>query len=353
MRIKRSLPIVLGVVAIAISVALVVELRKHAPPEAARLLPGADVFVYVNLKWVRTVAAIGQLPPVSHEPDYEQFIQQTGFQFERDLDEAAFAVHYPGNAGTVAAGSSQQPHFSEVFVGRFQVERLRAYLQQKSKSLDTYRATEIFNIPLEGRTVRVAILGVDTVAVSNLDDQLVIRGMVDRSRKLASPFGGPALLRQYYKQVPIASLAWAIAKVGPRTGLPSGFWATIFPRAAMLVVSARFLRALHLRAEAFTGSADDATAIADKVGTYLNLFHSAENAVSPRGGDPDVKAFFDSLRVSQQHDRAVLTAIMPGGFIHKIFVEAPQQIGAPPTGEKPSEPAEQAKPEKQSRSAPK
>ena len=64
--------------------------------------------------------------------------------------------------------------------------------------------------------MRVAILGVDTVAASNLDDPLVIRGIIDRSRKLASPFGGPALLRQYYKEVPFASLGWAVFKIQAR-----------------------------------------------------------------------------------------------------------------------------------------
>jgi len=44
---------------------------------------------------------------------------------------------------------------------------------------------------------------------------MVIRGIVDRSRKLASPFGGPALLRRYYKYVPLASLGWAIFTVAP------------------------------------------------------------------------------------------------------------------------------------------
>ena len=46
---------------------------------------------------MRTLKAIGQLPPVSHDPEYEKFIQETGFQFERDLDEAAFAIHYPSS----------------------------------------------------------------------------------------------------------------------------------------------------------------------------------------------------------------------------------------------------------------
>src|SRR5437660_7743215 len=95
MRIRRRLPILFGVLLVAAAVALVVVLRKHAPPEPARLLPSADGFFYVSLKWMRRANITGQLPPVSHDPEYEQFIQATGFQFERDLDQAAFAIHLP------------------------------------------------------------------------------------------------------------------------------------------------------------------------------------------------------------------------------------------------------------------
>src|SRR5262249_3679595 len=156
---------------------LVVQLRRHAPPEAARLLPTGDAFIYVNLGWIRRVNAIDQLPPVWHDPEYEKFIQETGFQFERDLERAAFSVYYPP-AWTVGKPlpATQQPRFSEVLEGRVQADKLVAYLKKISASVDNYRAVDIFNIPLEGRTLRVAILGVDTVAASNHDDPLVIRG---------------------------------------------------------------------------------------------------------------------------------------------------------------------------------
>jgi hypothetical protein len=91
MRLRRRLPILFGVLLVAAAVALAVFLRKHAPPESARLLPGADGFAYVDLKWIRRTDIVGQMPAVSHDPDYEQFIQATGFEFERDLDQAALA----------------------------------------------------------------------------------------------------------------------------------------------------------------------------------------------------------------------------------------------------------------------
>jgi hypothetical protein len=342
MRIKRSLPILLGVVVIAAAVTLVVQIRKHAPPEPARLLPGADAFLYINLKWVRTVNAVNQLPPVSHDPEYEQFIQETGFQFERDLDEAAFAVHYPVATSSPAHPASMQTRFSEVLIGKIQADRLAAYLRKLTKSVDIYGTKEIYNIPLEGRTVRVSILGVDKVAISNHDDPSVIRGMIDRSRKLASPFRGPAFLRQYYKHVPIASLAWAIVRVEPDRGLFAGNSLFLFPKPAVLLISARYLRALHLKAEAFTASPDDAQQITEKLNAFLTLFHAAESSVTTHGTDADVKTFFESLKVEQQKDRAVLTTTVPPGFLRKVLTEAPSVTAPMAPAESPKTEAPQA-----------
>jgi hypothetical protein len=332
MRIRRRLPIPLAVLLIAAAVALIVTLRKQAPPEAARLLPGADGFFYINLKWIRTFNATGQLPPVSREPEYQKFVEETGFQFERDLDKAAFAIHYPPSWGNGTAGSASEPRFSEIFVGKIDSGRLTAYLKKISSSIDNYRGFDIYNIPFEDRTVRVVLLSYDSVAVSNHPDPGVIRGMLDRSRKLASPFGGPRLLRRFYRQVPLASLCFAILRVQPAEmsslgGL--GSWSLLFPKPAIAVISGRYLRALHLRAEAFTDSEADAQAITEKAAAFLSIFHAAEGSVGIHGTDVDVKAFFDSLKVEQSGDRAILTATVPPGFIQKVLTEAPSNTLEP------------------------
>lgn len=331
MRIRRRLPIPLAVLLIVGALALIVTLRKHAPPEPARLLPGADGFFYVNLKWIRTFAT-GKLPPVSREPEYQSFVDQTGFQFERDLDKAAFAIHYPQSWGGGTGGSAAEPRFSEVFVGKFDSARLSAYLKKVSSSVEDYRGFEIYSIPLEGRTVRVVMLSFNSVAVSNHPNPAVIRGMLDRSRKLASPFGGPWLLRRFYRKVPLASLSFAIFRVMPtEMSSMSGFagWSLLFPKPAVTVVSGRFIRAFHLRAEAFTESEADARAITDKATAFLSVFHAAEVTVGGQGTDQDVKTFFDSLKVEQSGDRAILTAIVPPGFVRKVLTEAPPEAVAP------------------------
>jgi hypothetical protein len=313
-------------------VALIVTLRKHAPPEAARLLPGADGFFYINLKWIRTFNATGQLPPVSRDPDYQKFVDETGFQFERDLDQAAFAIHYPQSWGGGTAGSASEPRFSEVFVGKIDSGRLTAYLKKISSSVDDYRGFDIYSIPLDGRTVRVVVLSYDSVAVSNHPNPDVIRGMLDRSRKLASPFAGPWLLRRFYGKVPLASLSFAILRVQPGMGSFGGLgsWSLLFPKPAVAVVSARYLRALHLRAEAFTNSDADAQSITEKTAAFLSIFHAAEGSVGPHGTDADVKSFFDSLKVEQSGDRAILTATVPPGFLKKALSEASPETTPPP-----------------------
>ena len=335
MRIRRAFPIALAVVAVAAAVTVTVQLRKHAPPEPARLLPGADAFLYANFGWLRRVSS-SQLPAVSHDPEYEQFIQETGFEFERDLDAAAFAVHYPASwrvGGT--GGAAPEARFSEVFVGKFDGERLAGYLKHTAKSVENYNSVNIYTMPVEGRTFRVAILGVDSVAASNHDDPSVIRGMVDRSRRLASPFGGPAFLRRYYKRVQLASPVWAVAHVDPSSP-EFGGWADFLAHPVDVVISASYnplhlpLRtgALHVRAEAWAGSDENARNITDKMNLFLSMFHSAEASVGSPANDADVQALFDSLQIRQEDSRAVLYATLPTSVFRKL-VENPTQMPTP------------------------
>lgn len=337
MRLKRTLPLVLAVLFIAGAVVLAVQLRKHAPPEAARLLPSADAFVYADFSWLHKITS-APLPAVSRDPEYEQFIQQTGFEFERDLESVAVAVHYPAEwPGGGTAGSAPEPRFSEVFVGKFDGERLSAFLKHTASSIESYNSVDIYTIPVENRTFRVAILSVDSVAASNNNDPGVIHGMVDRSRRLASPFGGPALLRRYYKHVPWATPVWAVARVEPSAPAFEG-WSAVFSKAADLVISASYnplhlplhSGALHLRAEAWAGTDEVAHDITDKTGAFLANFHTAELSVGTPGSDADVKMLFDSVQVRQENTRAVLTATLPTGIFRKLLESPSTEPGTSP-----------------------
>jgi len=326
MRLRRRYPVFIGLLIVLAAIAAVVLLRKHAPPEAARLLPGADGFVYVNLQWMRRTDVGSHTPAAQHDPEYDRFIQETGFDFERDLAQAAIAIHYasPENGG--------QTRFSEVLVGRVDGEKLRAYLKKTASSVEDYEHVDVYNIPVEGHTFRIAILGVEVctphlctmVAGSNHPDAEVIHGMIHRSHKMASPFGGPALLRQFYKhvpQLPLPSLGWAIFRVDPTA--PAVNSALSFPGPATLVASVQYLGDVHFRAEAFTQDDTSAQQLSLQANTFLKIFESAEVSVSGPGPDPDFEKAMKSITIDQKNERVVLTAKVPSTLIRKLVAEAP------------------------------
>lgn len=346
-RIVTSLAVLVVLVA---AVALAIFLRKRAAPEPARLLPDADAFVYVNLKPLRTAGLIGQKPPQITDPEYAQFVNETGFQFERDLDEAAFAVHLPEPIVRPGEGVSQNeryPRFSEIFEGHFDNAKVANYFRKAAANTELYRGVEIFSIPLEGRTVRVALLGVGTAAVSNTDGPTAIHGMIDKYKQIALPFGGPPLIRDYYHDVPLATLAWSIGRM-PSSGpadrgnlqLPGGITAQLFlPQGTVVVTSVRYTGSVHIKAEAFTQSEQQAAQVAEKASAFLSIYRGLEQSEQLRGPDPDVKAFFESLKVEQEKDRVVLSATVPQGFVKKMLQE-------PPLGEAPLVPGGEQTPEK-------
>jgi hypothetical protein len=318
-------PLVLLLFLAAIGAALY--LRGQTAPEAARLLPESDAVLYVDLKPLRTFSGFGNTAVV-HDPDYDQFVRDTGFQLERDLDEAAIAVHSPEPAGDPLHPEAKERRFSQVLIGTFDSTKLTHYLHKLATEVERYRDTDVFLIPHEGRKVRVAILTFDTVAVSNTADAANIHGIIDRFRQIALPFRGPTLVRGYYRHVPLGATAWAILQMKAPDGqsvtlpLPNGIGFTL-PKDTVTVASLRYLGSISFKTEAFTTSDADAKKLADSVSNFLNLFHSIENNTDPSGSDKDVKLFFDSIKVEQNGTRAILTADLPIGFVKKIVSEGP------------------------------
>jgi len=189
--------------------------------------------------------------------------------------------------------------------------------------------------------VRVAILGLDTVAVSNLPDSAAIHQMIDKYRAAAWPASGPSLVREHYRQVPLATVAWALAHVPGQPGqapalvLPGGMEMPVHWLAGSTIVgSARYLGALHLRIEALMQSENDARQLAETAQTFLVLLKGAESSTTQSGTDADVKAFFNSLTVEEHGTRVALTATLPQGFIRKALTPPPsppvQVPAAPP-----------------------
>jgi len=304
-------------------VALAFYLLGGAPPRAARLLPEADGAIYVDLRPLRFSGLFSEAAAVVREPEYEQFVRETGFQFERDLDQAALAVHFPS-----PAEGARETRFSEIFMGRWDAARLAAYLRKLAARVEPHGNTEVFLIPHEDRTVRVAILGAGIVAVSNHEDPSMMEAMIDHFRRTAWPYASPAILSANYRRVPIASIAWAILRLPDRrAGRTPGLFGldNALPAGSVIVASIRYTGSMHLQAEAFTGSAQSARSLAEKAGIFLQLYRAVEKNEPAGGPDADVKRLFDNLRLEEHGDRVILSATITPGLVRKALAGSTAQ----------------------------
>jgi hypothetical protein len=205
-RTRRTLWIV---AAVLLLLAVAIFLRSKAPPEPARLLPESDGILYVDLKPFRGFLHKGLKPP-QRVPEYQQFIDATGIDWERDLDRAAIALHRMDNPN----GPNGPVAYSMVLVGKLTGKRLNAWLDAHAASRETYAGHTVYTILVEGRTVRVSRIGYDMVAISNMPTTEQIHSMLDRHSAAALPFAGSTLLAEHYHEVPLLSLAWGVGQIG-------------------------------------------------------------------------------------------------------------------------------------------
>ena len=343
---RRQIWIALTVVLIlAGAVLTAVLLRKRAAPDVVRWLPASDAVLYVNLEPIRLVTDLGKKPPANREPEYEQFVQETGFEFERDLDRAAFAIHY--------GGPGSETRYSEVLQGRFDHSRVSQYLNKLAKgNIERYSDFDVYVIPLEGRTLRVALLGIDTAAVSNNADPAFVHYMIDRYKESALPFAGPPLVRDYYGRVPFGSIVWTIARTPQQPAMQDrsellipGSWSGLLPRGSVVIASARPLTDIHLRAQVIAPNETQARQFAERMGTFLALFKTIDISMDGGGPDPDVKKAFDSFEAKLNKSEVMLTAQVPFAFFKKIVSESPVEI-VPETQKPPGQNAPAAQPKK-------
>lgn len=345
-RTKLSIAIVIVVLVL---LAGAIYLRKEAPPEAARLLPESDGIVYLNLRPLRAATHFEQ-HPVTHAADYQRFIDATGIDVERDLDEAAFALHRMPNAN----GPNGAVAFSEAFIGHFDGRRLTRYLAEIAGAQETYAGHTIYDIASEGRMVRVALLGYDIVAVSNYPSIEMIHSMIDRYRTSALPFSGSSLLSKHYSQVPLLSVAWGIGQIA----LPlSNGGARVMgirvplPVDATLIASLTWIGKLHLRIEEIAPTEAAAADTTESMQTILVLLRSLENAGASKGFDPETRTFLDSINVDRHRNEALLTATVPTALVQR-YLDTPQDLRVIPPAAAGSEPLPATHPRGKSEKSP-
>src|SRR5580658_4766316 len=156
---RRTRRTLLVVAAVVVLLAVAIFLRSKAPPEAARLLPESDGIIYINLSPFRAFFHKDLKPP-ARVPEYQQFVDATGIDWEQDLDQAAIALHRMPDPN----GPNGPVAYSMVLVGKLTGKKLNDWLAANATSRESYEGHTISSIPSENRTVRVTQIGYDMVA---------------------------------------------------------------------------------------------------------------------------------------------------------------------------------------------
>jgi hypothetical protein len=342
---RRTRISLLIVLALLVLLALAVVLRMKAPPEAARLLPESDAIVYLDLKPLRAATHFDpNAPPIDRDPGYQHFLDATGFNWERDLDEVAIALHQMPDPN----GPNGPVAFSAVFQGRIDRRQMEPYLTSLSTGTENYAGQDIFIIPSEDRTVRVTFLGYDMVATSNMPTSEQIHSIIDRYRTAALASSGSSLLDERYGDVPLLSFAWGIGRLGlpfaihpPHTAdpgqiqlkgltLPVPADATFVASIGLeenIAAAIEHTGALHVHLEEITPDASTAAATAQTLQTIVDIYRGLQPALQqssspPSKDDAALQQSIRSLRIDHHSNRVILTGSASADLVRSIFSPA-------------------------------
>ncbi len=309
-RTRRTLLIVAAVLA---ALGIAVFLRSKAPPEAARLLPESDGILYVNISPIRTFFH-KQLKPPDRVPEYQQFVDATGVDWERDLDQVAIGLHRmqdpKGPNGPVA--------YSMVLVGKLTGQRLNAWLDAHASSREVYAGHTIYSIASDGRTVRVAQVGYDMLAVSNFPEPEKIHSIIDRHRTAALPFSGSTLLSHHYHEVPLLALAWGVGQIGlpfSESGVIKVFGVSLpLQDGATIVASATpslpLAGNVRFRVEEIASNEQEASDQAASLATLVTLARGFTAPLGDNAANNALRQLLKTAEVTQKHDRVVVSATL-------------------------------------------
>lgn len=131
-----------------------------------RALPAdASAVIYVDVAELRQGAILKNLAGWSAgatmDPEYKQFVSETGFDYEKDLNRLGITIQ---NMGTAS-------HYFALADGKFDRKRIEGYLR-KNGSSETKNGREVFHlaVSVQGHAVSVAFLSDERIAFTDEAD---------------------------------------------------------------------------------------------------------------------------------------------------------------------------------------
>ena len=321
------------VAGVLLVLAVAVFLRSKAPPEAARLLPECDGIIYFDLKPVRTLLRKDLKPP-QRVPEYQQFVDATGVDWERDLDSAAIALDRMPDPN----GPNGPVAYSMVLTGRLTGKQLNAWLDAHATGREIYAGHTIYSVPSENRNVRVVQVGYDMIAVSNFPTPEKIHSIIDRHRTAALPFAGSTLLSRHYHDVPLLAVAWGVGQIGlpfSESGAIKVLGLSLPLQADSTIIASAtpglpMVNSVHLRVEEIAPDDDKAASQAASLATIVTLARDVSTQLANDTTNNALRELLKTAQITQERNRVIATATLSPAFL-KQFTSGESSFGTPAT----------------------
>ncbi len=295
-------------------------LQRVDMPQPLRLLPDAPAIIYFDLRPLRQAGVFNK--PVAYDPSYAQFIRQTGFNWERNVDQVALGLQ-------PAAGVSRA---TLVLTGRFP-SRLHAWIRQHARRTWMLHGQHFFEIQGLHRPLILTWLGSSELALSNRPAPASLTPLLRRWHRLL-PAPAPALLsdlswtarRQDFFLAAVRPSAWPASLRRQQPGL------NLFQHARRLRLSARSTpHGPKLSLLVQSATAEQARNLAAELATLQQIFlNSGGPSPSERtlsgpqarsaapapdralaAMDPRLRALLTGITVQHAGDRVWLRLVVP------------------------------------------
>jgi hypothetical protein len=160
---------VVALTAVLCSVAILGYQRWKVQNGAARsdalalMPPGASAVLFADFDELRRAPFFAQLyawaPKPQADADYADFLKNTGFDYERDLDRIAIAIRRRGDDATLFV----------IADGKFDHEKITAYARKIGSAVNN-GTREIFSVPLSGSPRKIAFTFLSKRRIALTDD---------------------------------------------------------------------------------------------------------------------------------------------------------------------------------------
>jgi hypothetical protein len=222
-----------------------------------------------------------------------------------------------------------------VLVGKITGKRLNGWLDAHSTARESYAGHTVYSIPSENRTVRVAQIGYDMVAVSNTPTPEQIHSMLDRHSTAAWPFAGSTLLRQHYHDVPLLSLAWGVGQIGLPLADERGGAINILGFALPLQADSTIIASvtpalslggsLNVKVVEIAPSSGKAASQSDALNMLLIMVRGIASPLADNAANKGLKELLRTAEVKQERERVVVTATLD----RSLFSGSPESPNPP------------------------